>query len=669
MTTAAPEPREVKKAWLEPVRAKMRRGDFAAALFLLDQTADRSSAEPLYLRAVCQRYLGRLDKALETLARLRESNPDHARAWQETGHTHRKRGEGEAALSAYREAVRLNPALVASWRALSDLERQVGSADRAEVAARQVKRLSELPKELVTVTSLIHEGRLYKAEKICRAFLQSNPSHVEGMRLLADLGLRLNVLDDAEFLLESALEFEPDNAFVRFDYVTVLARRQKFAAALEQAAQLRQAQPGNPSFEMAYANQCMAVGDFDEALSVYDTVLEKLPDHPGVHLSRGHALKTVGDSDGAVAAYRAASKARPEFGDAWWSLANLKTYRFTPEELDLMREQEDRKDIARVDRYHLCFALGKALEDRAEYAESIAYYRRGNELKGEELRYDPERISQEMAAQEQVCTPAFFAERSSVGHPAPDPIFVVGLPRAGSTLIEQILASHSQVDGTLELPNVLALVHRLNGRRRADEAPRYPGILEELDHQRFAEFGQAYIEETQMHRQGAPRFIDKMPNNFRHIGLIALMLPRARIIDARRHPMACCFSGYKQLFAEGQEFSYSLENIGRYYREYVRLMDHWDEVLPGRILRVRYEDVISDLEGQVDRMLDFLDLPFESACLEFHKTRRSVRTASAEQVRQPINKSGVDLWQQYAQWLKPLEKELRSLPAKELVQV
>jgi len=647
----------------------MRRGDFAAALSLLDGSADQSTDEALYLAAVCQRYLGRLDKALETLSRLREQAPDHARGWQESGHTHRKRGDERAAVSFYREAVRLNAALIASWRALAELEQQVGSVDRAELARRQVKRLSELPKELVSVTSLINEGRLYKAERICRAFLQANPQHVEGMRLLADLGLRLNVLDDAEFLLESALEFEPDNAFVRFDYVTVLARRQKFAAALEQAARLRQAQPGNPSFEMAYANQCMAVGDFDEALSVYDKVLEQLPDHAGVHLSRGHALKTIGDSDGAVAAYRAASQARPEFGDAWWSLANLKTYRFSPQEMDRMREQEDRKDISRVDRYHLCFALGKALEDRAEYAESFSYYSRGNELKGEELRYDPERISQEAVAQERVCTPTFFAERSSVGHPAPDPIFVVGLPRAGSTLIEQILASHSQVDGTLELPNVLALVHRLNGRRRVDEEPRYPGILEELDHERFAEFGQDYIEDTYMHRQGAPRFIDKMPNNFRHIGLIALMLPRARIIDARRHPMACCFSGFKQLFAEGQEFSYSLEHIGRYYREYVRLMDHWDNVLPGRILRVRYEDVINDLEGQVNRMLAFLDLPFESACLQFHKTRRSVRTASAEQVRQPINKSGLDLWQRYSQWLAPLEKELRLLPAKEFEQV
>ncbi len=646
----------------------MRRGNFAAALSLLDETPERSSAECLYLRAVCQRYLGRLEKALETLSLLRESAPDHARAWQETGHTQRKLKNGQAALSAYREAVRLNSALVASWRALTELEGEVGSAQRAELAARQVKRLSELPKELVSVISLIHEGRLYKAEKICRAFLQANPSHVEGMRLLAELGLRLNVLDDAEFLLESALEFEPDNAFVRFDYVTVLARRQKFAAALEQAARLRQGQPGNPSFEMAYANQCMAVGDFDQALTIYDQVLEQLPDHAGVHLSRGHALKTIGDSDGAVAAYRAASQARAEFGDAWWSLANLKTYRFGPAELDLMREQEARKDISRVDRYHLCFALGKALEDLAEYAESFAYYQRGNELKGAELSYDPERISQEMAAQKRVCTPAFFADRESVGYPAPDPIFVVGLPRAGSTLIEQILASHSQVDGTLELPNVLALVHRLNGRQKLDETPRYPGILDQLDHQRFAEFGQAYIEDTRMHRQGAPRFIDKMPNNFRHIGLIATLLPRARIIDARRHPMACCFSGFKQLFAEGQEFSYSLEHIGRYYREYVRLMDHWDHVLPGRILRVRYEDVIGDLEGQVNRMLDFLNLPFEPACLEFHKTRRSVRTASAEQVRQPINQSGLDLWQHYVQWLGPLESELRSLPANEFGQ-
>jgi tetratricopeptide (TPR) repeat protein len=635
----------------------MQQGDFQGALGQLNRQAS-VSREAAFLKAACLRYLGQLQLALAELDALRLSHPDYARVWQETGHVQRARGQAGAALKAYRQAVTLNPALVASWQALVQLEADHGEPSAAERASNQLKRLQALPRELLTVTSLLHEGRLYKAEQLCRAFLQRHPAHVEGMRLLAVLGVQLNVLDDAEYLLETALDLDPRNAFVRYDYVTVLARRQKFAQALEEAEKLRRAQPGNPSFETAYANQLMAVGDFDRALEVYDTVLEALPDHPGVQLSRGHALKTKGDRDGAVFAYQAARHIRPQFGDAWWSLANLKTYSFDRVELDQMRSLEADSGLPSVDRYHLCFALGKALEDVGQYAESWTYYARGNELKAAELRYDPERVSQEVQTQRAVCTAEFLAERAEWGDPAADPIFVVGLPRAGSTLIEQILASHSQVDGTLELPNVLALVHRLNGRLKRDETPHYPQVLASLTAEQCAEFGRAFIEDTQLHRQGAPYFIDKMPNNFRHIGLIALMLPNARFIDARRHPMACCFSGFKQLFAEGQEFSYRLEDIGRYYREYVELMTHWDEALPRRVLRVDYEAVVDDLEGQVRRMLAFLDLPFEAGCLEFHRTQRLVRTASAEQVRQPINTQGVAQWRHYAPWLAPLREAL-----------
>lgn len=642
---------------LTQVRALMQQGNFRGALGQLNEQSP-TSREVRFLKAACLRYLGQLDSALAELDALRQSHADYARAWQETGHVQRARGQSKAALLAYRQAVTLNPALMASWQALSELEASHGEASAGERAGKQVQRLKGLPRELLTVTSLLHEGKLYKAEQLCRAFLKSHPAHIEGMRLLAALGLQLNVLDDAEYLLETALGLDPRNAFVRYDYVTVLARRQKFAQALEEAATLRRAQPGNPSFETAYANQLMAVGRFDEALTVYEQVLEALPDHPGVQLSRGHALKTKGDREGAIAAYQAARQSRPQLGDAWWSLANLKTYVFDAAELDQMRALEAGSDLAPADRYHLCFALGKALEDGGEYAESWDYYARGNALKAAELRYDPERVSLEMAAQREVCTADFFAEREGWGDPAADPIFVVGLPRAGSTLIEQILASHSMVDGTLELPNVLALVHRLNGRLKRDQAPRYPLVMSDLTAAQAAEFGRAFIDDTQLHRQGAPHFIDKMPNNFRHIGLIALMLPNARFIDARRHPMACCFSGFKQLFAEGQEFSYRLEDIGRYYREYVALMAHWDDVLPGRVLRVDYESVVGDLETQVRRMLDFLGLPFESACLDFHQTKRLVRTASAEQVRQPINTQGVDQWRHYEPWLGPLREAL-----------
>lgn len=638
----------------------MQTGDFSGAGNILERVLDHSPEEPeaLYMHAVCLRYQGQLHQALGVLKQLQEVAPQYARAFQETGHTYRALKDDINATAAYKQAVALNPGLMASWKALAELERAGGNVEASEIAARHYRRLAQLPKELVSVTSMLHEGRLFKAEHLCRAFLQRHPHHVEAMRLLALLGTRLHVLDDAEFLLESCLEFEPDNAFARFDYVNVLNKRQKFRRALEQAHKLREAQPGNPSFETAYANQCMAIGDFEQALAVYDKVLEALPDNPGLHLSRGHALKTIGNQEGAVAAYQAAYRAKPDFGDAFWSLANLKTYRFDDDELRQMEDQERQNGTTLVDCYHLCFALGKAWEDRGEYARSFEFYHKGNQFKQSELRYDPDRIEAEMDRQKVVCTPELFSKREGQGHPAPDPIFIVGLPRAGSTLIEQILASHSQVDGTMELPNILALVHRLNGRRRVSDEPRYPDILEELPAEKLREFGEAFIKDTRIHRGQAPFFIDKMPNNFRHIGLIHLMLPNAKIIDARRDPMACCFSGYKQLFAEGQEFSYSLEHLGRYYRAYIDLMDHWNAVLSDKILLVRYEEVVSDLEAQVHRMLDFLGLPFESACLEFHKTERSVRTASSEQVRQPLYTRGMAQWQYFEPWLGPLKEAL-----------
>ncbi|GAB4193596.1 MAG: tetratricopeptide repeat-containing sulfotransferase family protein [Wenzhouxiangellaceae bacterium] len=645
---------------IQQARQQLQNKQFNAALALADSALEiqAQNSEALYLRAVCQRYLSQHEQALETLSSLQQTAPEYARCYQEAGHCYRQMNDANAAIRAYQQAVSLNPALPASWQALSALYQQQGDDHARQHAQAHSDRLRGLPRELVSVASMIHEGRLYRAERLCRHFLQQQPQHTEAMRLLAQIGSRLYVLDDAEFLLESALEFEPDNLLVRFDYVNVLHQRQKFAQALEQASQLRQSQPGNPSFETSYANELMAVGDFDQALAIYDQILQRLPDNPQIHLSRGHALKTVGQQDDAIQAYRAAYQAKTDFGDAYWSLANLKTYRFDDGELRTMREQEANPLTTMVDRYHLCFALGKAYEDRQEYAASFDYYERGNALKKAELRYSAERMDADLERQKKECTRELFEHHQGHGHSASDPIFIVGLPRAGSTLIEQILASHSQVEGTLELPNILALVHRLNGRRQLEDEPRYPALLGQLEADKLAAFGRDYIEQTRIHRSGAPLFIDKMPNNFRHVGLIHLILPNARIIDARRHPMACCFSGFKQLFGEGQEFTYGLEQIGRYYRGYEQLMSHWDQALPGKVLRVQYENVIADLESQVKRLLDFLDLPFEDACVEFHKTRRSVRTASSEQVRQPIYQSSVEQWRHYEPWLEPLKTAL-----------
>jgi tetratricopeptide (TPR) repeat protein len=646
---------------LDKVRAALQAGNLPEAERQSRAAVEAAPEdhEALFMLAAVQRYARRPVEALATATRLTELAPGYGRAHQERAHCLRMLGRAEDARAAYRSAVDHNVGLLASWQALAVLERAAGRAEAAVMAERQAAYLQSLPDPLQAVVRLIQENRLGKAEQQCRAFLQQNGHHTEGMRLLAEIGVKFNAFDDAEFLLESAIVLEPENVNAHFDYVNVLNKRQKHAAARDQARALVDKAPDNAQFELLYANQALAIGDFDEAVAIYERHLTTMPGNPTLHLSIGHAQKTVGKQADAIAAYRRAYGVRADFGDAYWSLANLKTYRFEESEIDQMRVCEAAPATALADRYHLCFALGKALEDRGDYAESFAYYERGNRLKRDELGYDWRRITAEMERQKAHCDADLFARFAGSGAAAPDPIFILGLPRAGSTLLEQILSSHSQVEGTLELPNILALSHRIDGRRRVGEEANYPANLRELTPDDFTRFGEAYIADTRIHRKrGTPFFIDKMPNNFRHIGLIHLILPNARIIDARRGAMGCCFSGFKQLFAEGQEFTYGLEEVGHYYHDYVGLMDHWDRVLPGKVLRVQYEDVVSDLETQVRRILDFCGLGFELGCLAFHKTERAVRTASSEQVRQPIYRSGVDQWEHFSPWLDPLRTAL-----------
>jgi tetratricopeptide (TPR) repeat protein len=621
--------------------------------------ADAEDVAALYCKAVAQRYLGAHDDALNTLRQLKSVAPNHARAYQEEGHVFRALGQADAARNAYQQAVRLNTALPASWRQLSEIHKQQNNMPLYAAANAEYQRLAGLPSELVSVHSLLQERKLYKAEKLCRAFLQRTPHHIEAMRLLALIGMELMVYDDAEFLLESCVELKPDYWLARLDYVTVLHRRQKFQKALEQARLLRDQHPENRLFELTLANENVAVGNFDEALEVYDRVVAEHPDFEQVYLSRGHALKTVGRLEDGIESYQRAYRARADFGDAFWSLANLKTYRFTDDEIEHMRQQVDRPETATEDRFHFCFALGKALEDREEFSESFAWYERGNELRLAGLRYDPDRSAELMQRQQEICTPELFDARADVGSSYRDPIFVVGLPRSGSTLLEQILASHSRIDGTMELPNIIATAHRLNGRRLMSEEARYPGVLAEIDAEQLQTLAENYIEDTAIHRQGAPHFVDKMPNNFLHVGLIHLLFPQAKIVDTRRHPMACCFSNFKQLFADGQEFTYGSEEMARYYRDYVALMQHWDEALPGKVHRVHYENVVEDTEHEIRRLLNFLEVPFEDACLDHHRTKRSVRTPSSEQVRQPIYTSGLDYWRNYEPFLGDMRDLLR----------
>lgn len=645
---------------LETAKAHMQQADFQSAetILKLVLNEDSDNQDGLYMLAVCERHLGKLDEAAVRLDHLLGLSPEYGRGFQEKAHLHRGKNDVAEALKAYQYATQLNPALIASWEFQANILEGLGRSAEALAARQQKQHFQSLPKHLLAVVNYMSEGKILKAEKICRQFMQHNPRHVEGMRLLAEIGKRFGVMTDAEFLLQSAVEFSPDNIQVRLDYIDVLRKQQKFETAHDNVQRLYDSQPNNPLFQSHYALDRMQAGEYEQAFELFDKVLKKIPDDPATLTSKGHALKTYGRQDEAIFCYQAAYRAKPDHGDAYYALANLKTYKFSDDELRSMREIESQTGLSHQNRIFLCFALAKALEDKENFAGSFEFYERGNSLKTLQTRYKPEIMTKELHAQVESCTPDLFSVHKTSGHQAPDPIFIVGLPRAGSTLLEQILASHSQVDGTQELPNILSLAHRLRGRGTSTESSLYPANLHDLSTEQLEEFGRAYIEDTKYHRKGAPFFIDKMPNNFRHIGLISLTLPNAKIIDARRHPMACCFSGFKQLFAEGQEFTYGLEEIGTCYRDYVDLMRHWDDVLPGKVLRVQYEDVVTDTESQVRRLLEFCSLPYEEACLSFYETDRSVRTASSEQVRQPIYTSGLEQWRHFEPWLSPLKNAL-----------
>ena len=644
---------------LDSIQQKIVAKRFDEALGDLDVllAGEPDNADALYMSAVCCRYTGRYPAALEFLDRLKARAPEHGRAHQEEGHTCRDMGDRQRALIAYARACQFNPALEASWRGQLEILKTTNPQNAAAVQAR-LRYLENLPRPLVAVIDLIAQNKLLKAESLCREFLKKVPHHVEGMRLLADIALRLGVLDDAEFLLTSALKFEPDNVAVRMDLVRTLRKRQKFERSLAQARTLLDSAPENPQFQSLVAVESMQTGDYDTALALFDDVLAKLPGDPITLTSRGHALKTRGRYEDAVAAYRAAIAAQPQHGESWYALSNLKVYEFDSSEIDAMETELANPNLSHIDRVHLCFALGKAYEDRRDYERSFGFYERGNALKKVQARYDADRMSEDLAAQREVCSKALFDERAGVGCEAPDPIFIVGLPRAGSTLLEQILSSHSMVDGTLELPNILSLSQRLRRRARDGDSLPYPEVLAALSASELRDFGEEFIRDTRIHRKDAPFFIDKMPNNFRHIALIHLILPNAKIIDARREPMACCFSGFKQLFAEGQEFTYGLKEVGGRVTDQVAFRVHWDAVLPGKVLRVQYEDIVADLDAQVARLLEHCGLPFEDACIEFHRTERSVRTPSSEQVRQPIYRSGLEQWRNYDAHLAPLESAL-----------
>ena len=608
-----------------------------------------------YTQAIVHRMRKNPSAAIATLDKLISTHPDFARAYQEKGINQLMLSNPKEAGIVLEEAVALDPSLIESWKLLVPLYKKWGSP-REDEARQQVKLLVDLPKELVTVISYLSANRLVDAERLCRYFLRENKTHIEGMRLLAEIATRNNVLDDAEFLLETVTELAPNHIDARVQFTQVLHKRQRFHKAFDHAKKLLRDFPESKErIQRAYASACFGAGHNDEAIGHYLEMIEREPSDHFLRVGLGNIYSAVGQNDEAVLSFKKAAQLKPNYGDAYWSLANTKSYKFDDKQLSEMLVAEEGHTDDPIDKIQLAFAIGKAYEDRKDFERSFFYYERGNSLKAETTHYDPEQLQRRIDSQIEICSTNFFEDKEGLGNNATDPIFVLGLPRAGSTLLEQILASHSLVDGTMELHNIIDLAKRLRGRDRTTEGvPRYPKVLEELEDSYFKKFGTQFIEDTRIYRGDAPFFIDKMPNNFFHIGLIKLVLPNAKIIDARRHPMACCFSGYKQLFGEGQEFSYGLKSMGNYYRQYVKLMDHWDQVLPGFVLRVQYEEVVENLESEVNRILNFCGLPFEDACLNFHQTKRSVRTPSAEQVRQPIYKSGLEQWTNYKEYLQPL---------------
>ncbi len=515
-----------------------------------------------------------------------------------------------------------------------------------------------LPDQLKLATEEIVAGRYAKAEPILRRYVEKNPDDVNGIRLLGELGMSLGALRDAQALLFRCTELAPDYHPARFAYANVLYKRHQYEASLEQIDKLLTIEEQAGWLVLKAAN-LVEINEHEQAIPIFRKIIEDYPDHRQAYLSLGHALRAVGAIDDSIDAYEQCISLGSDQGEAFWSLANLKTYRFSADQVAQMRTLLKDRQCPRRDYYHLLFSLGKSLEDKGEYEEAMAAYTKGNQIRGRMVPWKPETFSQDTQELIGFFSRELFTQRGAWGSDAKDPIFIVGLPRSGSTLVEQILASHSQVEGTAELADIIAMARKISGKRRRSDESMYPSALADMTRDQIGELGDSYVKSTSVQRiTEAPHFIDKMPNNFSHVGLIHLILPNAKIIDARRHPIDCCFSNFKQLFASGQGFTYSQERIGKYYRDYLKIMNHWDEVLPGKVHRVIYEEMVNDTENEVRRLLEFCELPFESNCLEFYRNERTVRTASSEQVRQPIYQQGIGQWEPFAIWLDPLRRAL-----------
>jgi len=611
------------------------------------------------LLGVARRAAGDPHAALGALQPLVADQPEWAAAHYELGITLGGLDRRADALAALRRAVALRPDMPDAWREIGDLLTMQGDSEGADAAyARHIQASTQDPR-LMSAALALCENQIPQAELLLREHLKKYPTDVAAIRMFAEVAGRLHRYRDAENLLARCLELAPAFNAARYNYAMALYRQNKNVAALQQIDTLTASEPRNSGYRNLKAVVLANIGDYQESLEIYADVLAKHPDQSKIWMSYGHALATAGRQKDSIAAYRRCIALAPTNGEAYYSLANLKTFRFDEAEVQAMRAHLTGTGINNEERAHFHFATAKALEDAGAYAESFEHYAAGNKLKLARVGYDPATTTSAMHRAKRLFNEEFFASREGFGSPDRAPIFIVGLPRAGSTLVEQILASHSSVEGTMELPDIMAMAAKLGGARERGQESLYPEVLARLSGEECRALGDSYIEQTRVQRKtGKPFFIDKMPNNFLHIGLIRLILPQAKIIDARRHPMACCFSGFKQNFAQGQRYTYSLEHIGRYYRDYVELMAHFDQVLPGRVHRVIYENMIEDTEGEVRRLLEYCGLPFEPATLSFYDNDRAVRTASSQQVRRPIFREGIDHWRNFEPWLGALQQTL-----------
>ncbi len=559
------------------------------------------------------------------------------------------------ARTAFVAATRIDPGSAAAWRGLGNALHAAGNRDQGGKAHMRALQASASDPELVRAAEAVGARRLAEAYPILRDRLQAEPNDLAALRIMADLAAMTGHYIDAFRMLARAVELAPDFAAIRTslrDTLYLAPRDEALAAVDEQLAR----QPGHIGYRNLKAALLERAGDHDGAIAVYRAILDERPAEAGVWMTLGHILKTIGRTAECISAYRRSVALAPANGGAWWSLANIKTFRFEPADFETIAKVLARPDLAKEARFHLEFALGKAFEDSCDYARSYAHYAEGNRLRRETISYDPADLADQRRRAARLFTPAFLAARTGSGSPVPDPIFVVGLPRSGSTLVEQILASHPAIEGTTELDDLHRIV------RTIDATPPgnlYPEAIAGLDGPQLAALGEDYLRTTRAWRKAdRPRFIDKLPANFAHVGLIRLILPNARIIDVRRHPLSTGFSCFKQHFARGHNFSYDQAEIGTHYAEYVRFMVLWDRLLPGHVHRVFYEKLIADIETEVRRMLDYLGLEFDPACLNFHETRRAIHTPSAEQVRQPIFTDALDQWRRYEPWLDPLKVAL-----------